>query len=119
MSITKLYPVGALIALIAAQPVLASDQFAQISTSEVAVYYGDLNLESPVGAQSLVTRVHTAAKRACGANPSFGPGYRIAKQRYIECVQTAEKGAVAAVNRPNVTAAYAGRKGLATRIATR
>ena len=127
MSLSILRSIGTLVALVVAvaQPVFADETGVRIATkvvvpNQVAVYFGDLNLQSPVGADTLIARISHAAQRACGERAKLGPGFYVVRQRRAECVKQAEQSAVTAVNQSNVTAAYALRQGeVAGRIATR
>jgi UrcA family protein len=100
--------VSALVTAAVAQPLLAHDAGPSLVVNQVRVHYGDLNIQSALGAESLVTRIALAAKQACGGQPALlGPGSRIAMQSYVDCRQNAEKSAVSKINQSSVTAAYA------------
>jgi len=99
--------------------VARADASQQPVSTDVSVYYGDLNLDKTFGAETLVVRIEKAAERACGGRPSIGQSYRVVKARYEACVRKAEADAVTALNLPSVTAAYMGKNAPTTRIATR
>ena len=124
MSLSKFLSTGlvlTVLAVAATQPAIANDSATEPVVGQVKVSYGDLNIQSPIGADSLVKRIAQAAKRACGSRPALvGPGSRIAQQRYKSCLDSAQQAAVSEVNQPAVTAAHARQKSAeAERIAGR
>lgn len=88
---------------------LAAPAFAQDETTrpqERVVTYGELNLNSSAGADTLVRRIEQASDQVCGRHD----GRTNARQRIISqrcAVETAENG-VADVDHPVVTARYYG-----------
>lgn len=68
-----------------------------------SVSYADLNLDSPKGVQVLMSRIQGAARLVC--SPLAGVGVD-AHVRYSDCYDKAMGDAVAAVNKPTVTAKY-------------
>jgi UrcA family protein len=122
MSHAKFRHIGTLAILLfaAARPAMATDLAPVLVANQIRVYYGDLNLHSPLAADLLVTRITQAAKQACGGRPPLSPGFFIMRERYVACLQQAEQTAIAAVNQPSVTAAYARKLDpAAERLATR
>jgi UrcA family protein len=95
-------------AAIAAGPIAAT----HADTNEIArsetVPYGDLNLASHDGTVTLYRRLHSAAADVCTDSVAdqyaVDPGYR-------QCMQQAMGDAVAAVDRPQLTA-YAQARGI-------
>ncbi len=68
----------------------------------VVVRYGDLRLDQPSGVAVLHDRITTAADNACGADHLTGQSY--VSPFWRRCVKAAVDEAVAAVNRPDLTA---------------
>lgn len=109
--------------LIAAALALAS--FSAISSAQadnwsntapqVNVPYGDLNLSSPAGAQSMLNRIKAAASHVCGGSPDNRD--ISGKRFYRSCVKLATDTAVAQVSAPLVTALHTGRPITDTRFA--
>jgi UrcA family protein len=66
------------------------------------VSYHDLNLETETGAETLLTRIQSAARKACiQANPDLmKPNIRDLRQ---SCTEDATARAVASVNAPVLT----------------
>src|ERR1700759_206151 len=67
------------------------------------VSFSDLNLDSPKGAQILMSRLHGAARNVCAPLAGVGVDNHV---RYSACYDKAVANAVPAVNKPNVTAKY-------------
>jgi UrcA family protein len=85
---------------------LAAPAFAQSQPEERLVTYGELDLNSRAGADTLIRRIDNAAEAVCGQNE----GRTNTRQAMINnaCeVETTDNG-VADVNHPVVTARYLG-----------
>jgi UrcA family protein len=71
-------------------------------TAWVAVSTGDLDLSSPAGAQAMISRFQSAARKICGPEPtdrlSFG-------HEYDTCVRETVNRAVVDLGSPSVAAA--------------
>jgi UrcA family protein len=88
----------------AGQPARAGGS--DIVTQSKTVSYADLDLSQAAGAQTLLARIHGAAKWVCG--PAEGHEDLQDVTSYRTCIKLAEDRAVADVNRPTVTAMYKG-----------
>ena len=73
-------------------------------THKVLVRYQDLNVNTERGAEQLYHRISFAAHEVCG--DVTAPSYLILNRAYQQCRQTTLKQAVAAVDRPKLTALY-------------
>ena len=71
------------------------------------VPYGDLNLNSPLGAHKMLWRIKQAATFVCGGQPDIRE--LTERTRFRVCVREATDGAVAQLNAPLVTALHTGR----------
>jgi UrcA family protein len=71
---------------------------------QITVRFGDLNVDQTAGAAVLYRRIHNAAESVCG-EPQL-PGSRIVSYSWRRCVAQAVDRAVAAVDRPALTAYY-------------
>ena len=69
---------------------------------QITVHFGDLNIDQKAGAAALYRRIRHAAERVCG-EPQL-PGSHIVSPYWRKCVAQAVDGAVAAVDRPVLTA---------------
>jgi UrcA family protein len=74
----------------------------------VTVSYGDLNLASSKGVESLYRRLSTAASTVCGDFDRRSTGQRA---KWQECHDQALSAAVFDVNKPTLTALHSGRNG--------
>ena len=73
-----------------------------IVTKSQVVRFGDLNLASDAGAQTLYGRINLAARRVCaGANDD-----RFGNRDYRACMKKAVDDAVAQVDRPTLYAVH-------------
>lgn len=86
------------------------------TTTQIDVFYGDLNLDHPAGAEKMMNRINRAAVRACGGTPDSRDLRE--RQAFRQCVTTATTSAVRQLNAPLVTALYFGRA-TNPRVATR
>jgi UrcA family protein len=68
------------------------------------VHYGDLNLDTAKGAETLYRRMNGAAHRVCSDGGM--PSYSIVNHDYQLCRQTAIEQAVEKIDRPKVTVLY-------------
>ena len=83
-----------------AQPIYVS------SIPQIDVFYADLNLSSPAGAEVMLRRIRFAAASVCGGRPD---GREIADAtRFRACVAAAVSNAVAEVNAAMVSQFHAG-----------
>lgn len=78
-----------------------------LATSQVEVFYGDLNLNHPAGAAAMLGRIKQAAIRVCGGAPHAMDMQ--GRRNFRHCVDTATNDAVRRLNAPLVTALYTGR----------
>ena len=68
------------------------------------VFYGDLNLSNPAGAEVMLNRINFAATRVCGGLPDIR---ELRLRLYFKaCVRAATEDAVDEVNAPLVSALY-------------
>lgn len=72
-------------------------------TRQVVVRYGDLNVDTPQGAEQLYSRISHAAHTVCGVPGD--PMYKL-DHAYHRCLQTTLEQAVATVDHAKVTALY-------------
>jgi UrcA family protein len=86
------------VALWLACALVASNAVASDTRSE-SVKFGDLNLSSQAGVETLYERIHAAAKRVCEQ-----PAGELGATR--SCVKKAEGEAIGKVNLPLLTALY-------------
>jgi UrcA family protein len=68
------------------------------------VRFGDLNLQTDSGADALITRLRTAARRVCAPRPR-GREVRVMDD-YQRCLKGAMDDAVTSISNPAVQAAY-------------
>ena len=90
----------------AAEPSRAADVSAQTADAprlQEKVTYDDLNLESPAGAKVLLSRLRGAARDVCEPLTGFGVDGHV---RWQACFDKAMADAVAAIDKPSVTAAF-------------
>lgn len=78
-----------------------------LSEQQISVAYGDLNLTSSAGAETLYRRIKQAGARVCGAQPGSMELRRLVV--WNECRETAIVNAVEAVGRPRLTALHRGK----------
>jgi UrcA family protein len=71
---------------------------------QTKVHFGDLNVDHPAGAAELYRRIRNAAESVCG-DPQL-PGSHMISLSWRSCVEQAVNRAVAAVDRPALTAYY-------------
>jgi UrcA family protein len=89
----------------------APSALAETKTSHIAVSYSDLNLGSPDGARTLLSRLDAASKQVCGNEYN-----RSLMERRTEraCIKRATANAVAKLNAPMVLALFAEPKSFKT-----
>jgi len=80
-------------------------------TVTVRVPVGDLDLAQPSGADELLRRVRTAARRACGGEPTISPLLLQERRMHRACTERAVGRAVANLDAPLVQERYAQLKG--------
>jgi len=78
----------------------------------VQVAYGDLDLSSPAGARTMINRLRSATRKICGDEPA--PMQIAMILRHKSCFSTTMTQAVASLDHPVVSAAYAGHAGAQT-----
>jgi UrcA family protein len=83
-------------------PQSCSAEIPQRKTVSVSVYYGDLNLRTDAGAQTLLKRLKTAGRQACGGRPPAG-SVRFSSL-HSACMREAVSSAVEKLRAPAVTA---------------
>jgi UrcA family protein len=72
----------------------------------IAVYYGDLNLETETDAKILLQRIERAAKKACGGHATFGTYTGSLERTFEECRRETVQRTVQHLGAPVVTRAY-------------
>lgn len=99
--------ISALLAFTALSAIVPAKAYdASQSAPQIDVPYGDLNLSTPMGAQTVLRRIQVAAAKVCGAHQD----HRVvgSPRRYRQCVDMATRNAVARVNAPLVVALHMG-----------
>jgi len=86
--------------------IAAPSAFAQDYPESRVVTYGELNLNSAAGADTLIRRIDNASEAVCGRNDGRRPARQAASDRACE-YETADN-AIDDVNHPVVTARYTG-----------
>lgn len=71
------------------------------TTTSLEVFYGDLNLSHPMGAETLMRRLNAAAVKVCGGEPSARELRE--KAAFRTCLRDAVADAVREVNAPLLT----------------
>lgn len=102
--------VGTVIAMAGTFGLSMSAQAGDVAAShypDVVVHYGDLNIDSPLGAKVLYARLSHAAERACGGQPMLQD--LTASTRYGACFDRAMDRAVQKVDKPQLQALHASR----------
>jgi UrcA family protein len=94
---------------------LTTAAYAGPAAPSAAVHYADLNITKDADAQKLIDRIDFAARKVCGAQPSFGNLHSMA--RWDECVTNARTRALIATNSATVYR-LAGIKASALRVAS-
>jgi UrcA family protein len=91
------------LALVAAS-LFAAPALAQTDDNlvKVVVRYGDLNLDTPTGARTLLDRIEAAANEACGGKPDIRDLGALA--RFDRCRPAAAHRAVSQVDAPRALA---------------
>lgn len=83
----------------------------EVQTIQVVVPYHDLDLTSAAGAATMLTRIESAARTACGGEPAISPGSRLmllqSRQAFSNCQQEAIESALAQLHAPEVDRAFA------------
>ena len=82
----------------------------------VAVRYGDLNLDSEMGAKVLLRRLDQAARDVCGGD-AYARG--LVRHAWRDCRTDAMTKAIAQVNHPTVTTMFAEQRNARTILASR
>ena len=77
---------------------------------DVQVYYSDLDLRTEAGAHTMLVRISSAAKEACGSSPIFYSSYNMssiwAEREFATCQAEAIQRAVVFLNAPAVNKVY-------------
>ena len=89
-------------AMLLACAVIASSAFADDQFRSETVKFGDLNVNTPAGAEALYRRIHLAAGRVCPSDSS-DPLSRISA---ANCARKAEAEAIEKLGLPQLTAYY-------------
>ena len=107
---SALVAVGAVVLAIGAMSGGAQAQTAAQTRAPVTaqVSYADLDLSTPDGASTLLKRIKSAAKEACGPDPVMSPLTPTAATLHDRCLKQAADTAVAEVNAPLVVALHTG-----------
>src|SRR5262245_8417695 len=94
--------------LIAALVIPASAAFAADDGHvSVTVHYSDLDLQHSSGASAILSRVKSAARKACG--PAISPITSLEQQAFYDaCVKGSVERAIRRLDAPLVTAMYEG-----------
>jgi UrcA family protein len=71
-----------------------------------AVYYGDLNIDTEQGAKIMLQRIDRAAKKACGAHPTFGAYTHLSDHAFEQCRGEAVQRTVTHLGAAMVTRVY-------------
>lgn len=105
------------VAMVLAQGAYAADADPfRIVEGRADAVYGDLNLSNPADAQTMLDRLRHAARQSCGIMAERDPYYRsnrlFVATQFRKCQRQALHDAVAKLNRPLVTQAYASAYGL-------
>lgn len=69
----------------------------------MTVQYADLNLDSPIGAQRLMSRLKNAARDVCRSEDDKG---LTAYTRFTACKDQALASAITSINKPTLNALY-------------
>jgi UrcA family protein len=72
----------------------------------IAVYYGDLNLETETDAKIMLKRVERAAKKACGGHATFSTYTGSLERTFEECRRETVQRTVNRLGSPMVTRLY-------------
>lgn len=83
----------------------------EVQTTQVVVPYHDLDLSSAAGAATMLTRIESAARTACGGGAVINPDSRLARLRaqrdFSNCQREAIESALAQLHAPEVDRAFA------------
>lgn len=101
LSKTLVTAIAATLAITLAAPAVQAAEPAAVLTKVVA--YGDLDVNSPMGAQVLYARVRSAAREVC--QPLEGRDLKT-KLAWRQCYDSALNGAVRGIHQPALTALY-------------
>jgi UrcA family protein len=113
-------PIIIIAAVMAAAPAVAQDITGQGRvTRQVTVRMSDLDLTTAAGGRAAVGRIARAAGEACGGQPSFQPDLITLSSAYRRCRADAMAVAVAKVDFPAVSRAYAEIRGSRIAVASR
>jgi UrcA family protein len=82
---------------------------AEADVPQTIVKFGDLDLSTAGGAAALFNRIRAASEGVCSPLDHGGVASKFRRQ---QCVQQAIQGAVAKVNQPALSAAYAAKYGV-------
>jgi UrcA family protein len=120
MAMRKAYSKRAIMAVVAISVSLGGLGYSQSASANSShnsdevysakVRISDLDLSTDQGAQELLARIHRAARDVCIRSYEVWSPYINLQSGYARCVKDASNRAVAQVNSPMVTAAYAGQK---------
>jgi UrcA family protein len=105
-------------AALALSMAFAPAAFAQAGREEVSirVAYGDLNMSSASGGQTLLERIDGAARKVCGKRSDYSP---LQPHSVSECRHDAVAAAVARLRIDTLTQAWNGKQAPSTQVAAR
>jgi UrcA family protein len=95
----------ALLAVVGTVATLPAAAAPPVVAESTEVRYADLDLDNAAGIAELYARLHVAAEKVCDSR--FHPGTLVVAASWRTCVADALTQAVAAVDRPAVTAYHA------------
>jgi len=77
-----------------------------ISSGRIAVYYGDLNIDTEHDAKIMLERIEQAAKRACGGHATFGTYIGSLERTFEECRSETVQRTVKQLRAPTLMRIY-------------
>jgi UrcA family protein len=104
-------------ALLAALALAAPVAMAQKAAPQIVVSYGDLDLQSGSGMDTLFKRIERASRGVCGKRPTTVMNGVL--HRFLACHDATISAAVRNIDNPSVSLAWAARNGAETQIASR
>ena len=76
------------------------------SSGRIAVYYGDLNMDTEHDAKIMLERIEQASKRACGGHATFGEYIGSLERTFEECRSETVQRTVKQLGAPVVMRIY-------------
>lgn len=95
--------IASALAALALAGMAAPSALAETRTVSVKVAYSDLNLASPAGAKTMLTRLQKASRKVCGAATHRSPEEMTWAKA---CMKDAMSSAVSRLNAPTVSALF-------------